>query len=62
MTFETQIVLRHDDPDQLAEDVRAVAEFIEKRKHDQPMESRERQKSRPRTHLGLVGAAHFDAR
>lgn len=31
MTFEAQIVLRRDNPQQLADDVRAVSEFLEQR-------------------------------
>jgi hypothetical protein len=31
MTFEAQIVLRRDNPQQLADDVRAISEFIENR-------------------------------
>ena len=35
MTFEAQIVVRRDNPEQLAADVRAISEFIERRNANQ---------------------------
>jgi hypothetical protein len=55
MTFEAQIVLRRDNPKQLADDVRAVAEFIERRSVANAQgEANERHKPRSATRLALV--------
>lgn len=61
MTYEAQIALRSNDPDQLADDVRAISEFIEQRRR-RPRAPRADETSagarndRPRHgHLELVG-------
>lgn len=50
MTYEAQIVLRRDNPRQLADDVEAISEFIEERRRASPSAPREAR----RPHLKVV--------
>jgi hypothetical protein len=59
MMFETQVVLRSTDPEQLAEDVRAISEFIQERRSGatRPTASRDprpHQNQREHAHLSVV--------
>jgi hypothetical protein len=43
MVFEAQILLRRDSPQQLADDVQAISEFIEQRRQSPMPAARERE-------------------
>jgi hypothetical protein len=57
MTYEAQIVLRRDNPRQLADDVEAISEFIEERRRASA--SRPREAGPP--HLKVVSGERFSA-